>query len=244
MITLNPIIHVLSGPSCLKNVPTDNSIIRIKSGEPIFDVSTANKKELYPNRKYIKGFKIDIRFVMDVDGKEIDLAAARVAKDDSKNKTMLDEGKLTREGKDIVDNLVDILSNINLKFRRAYLTLDLACNGLYVANSQTHFVLPSKPDDFNDLNMPLEHLLAIKSSMESLGLELRSIISNGRMGTVESLGINQLSRTITECVNWTRPTYHSPPGSWLGEDCPQSNPEETIEIICLQLFMLISFVFS
>lgn len=126
MITLNPIIHVLSGSSCLKKVPTDNSIIRIKSGEPIFDVSTANKKELYPNRKYIKGFKIDIRFVMDVDGKEIDLAAARVAKDVSKNKTMLDEGKLTREGKDIVDNLVDILSNIDLKSRQAYLTLDLA----------------------------------------------------------------------------------------------------------------------
>jgi hypothetical protein len=192
---------------------------------------------------------------VDVDGKEIDLAAAKIAKDDSKNKTMLDEGKLTREGKDIVDNLVDILSNIDLKSRRAYLfqivcntcivsTLDLACNGLYVATSQTHFVLLSKPDDFNDLNMPLEYLLAIKSSMESLGLELRSIISNGRMGTVESLDINQLSRTTTECVNWTRPTYHSPLGSCLGEDCPQSNPEETIETICLQFSMLISFVFS
>ncbi|KAG0748566.1 hypothetical protein G6F62_006804 [Rhizopus arrhizus] len=183
-----------------------NKSLRIKSGEPIFDVSTANKKELYPNRKYIKGFKIDIRFVMDVDGKEIDLAAARVAKDVSKNKTMLDEGKLTREGKDIVDNLVDILSNIDLKSRQAYLTLDLA----RVAGC----------------------------------LELRSIISNGRMGTVESLGINQLSRTITKCVNWTRPTYHSPPGSCLGEDYPQSNPEKTIETICLQFSMLISFVFS
>ncbi|KAG1166913.1 hypothetical protein G6F46_008064 [Rhizopus delemar] len=153
---------------------------------------------------------------------KIDLAAAEVVKDDSKNKTILDEGKLTREGKDTVDNLFDILSNIDLKSRRAYLfqivcntcivsTLDLAYNGLYVAASQTRFVLPSKPDDFNDLNMPLEYLLAIKSSMESLGLELRSIISNGRMGTVESLDINQLPRMITERVNWTRPTYYSPP---------------------------------
>lgn len=206
-----------------KMFPPGNGIIRIKSGESIFDVSTANKKELYPDCKYVKGFKIDIRFVVDVDGKEIDLAAAEVAKDDSKKKTISDQGKLTREGKDVVDNLVDILSNSDQKSRQTYLfqiasntciisTLDLACNGLYVATSQTHFVLPSKPDDFNNLDSPFEYLLAIKSNMESLGLELRSIISDGYMGTVESLGINQLPRTITECVNWTRPTYYSPPG--------------------------------
>lgn len=92
-----------------------------KSGESVFDVSTASKEELYPDRKYVKGFKIDIWFVVDVDGKEIDFAAAEVAKDDSKNKPILDEGKLTREGNDIVNNLVDILSNIDLKSRQAYL---------------------------------------------------------------------------------------------------------------------------
>ncbi|KAI9265574.1 hypothetical protein BY458DRAFT_417898, partial [Sporodiniella umbellata] len=114
------------------------------SGESIFDVSTANKKELYPDCKYVKGFKIDLRFVVDVNGKEIDLAAAEVAKDDSKSKTISDQGKLTREGKGTVDNLVGILSNTDQKPRRAYLfqiisnacivsTLDIACNGLYVA---------------------------------------------------------------------------------------------------------------
>ncbi|KAI8082519.1 uncharacterized protein B0P05DRAFT_445074, partial [Gilbertella persicaria] len=87
--------------------------------------------------------EVFILFLVDVNGNEVDLAAAKIAKDDNKNKTISDEGKLTREGKDIVDNLVSVLSDIDLKSRRAYLfqitcntcivsTLDLACNGLYV----------------------------------------------------------------------------------------------------------------
>ncbi|KAI9265575.1 hypothetical protein BY458DRAFT_534168 [Sporodiniella umbellata] len=33
------------------------------------------------------------------------------------------------------------------------------------------------------------------------------------MGTVESLGTSQLPHTITEYVNWIRPTYYTPPGN-------------------------------
>lgn len=65
----------------------------------------------------VKGFKIDIQFLVDVDGKEIDLTGGKVTKDDSRNKTILNQGNMTREVK-IVDNLVD---NDLIKSRRAYL---------------------------------------------------------------------------------------------------------------------------
>lgn len=84
-----------------------------------------------------------------------------------------------------------------------------------MATSQTNLVLPSKPDDFNDSRILLEYLLAIKSNMESLGLKLRSTMMNGRMGTVENLGIKLSREKIAECVNWTRPTYYTPPGKSL-----------------------------
>lgn len=99
-----------------KMFPPGNNIVRIKSGESIFDVSTSKKKELYPESKYVRGFKIDIRFVVDVGEKEVDLAAAEIAKDESKYKTIMDQGKLVREGKDIVDNLVDIALILSFPF--------------------------------------------------------------------------------------------------------------------------------
>lgn len=106
---------------------------------------------------------------MKVAEKEIDSAADEVARDDSKNETILDKGKLTRESKDIIDNLVDALSNIDLKSCRVSLfhivcntciasTLELVCNRMYVAASQTYF-LPCKPNDFNDLNMFLYEII-------------------------------------------------------------------------------------
>ncbi|KAI8378914.1 hypothetical protein BD560DRAFT_307476, partial [Blakeslea trispora] len=115
----------------------------IKTGESIFSTSTARKKEPYPDANDIRGFKTDIRFLVDVGRKEIDVAVAEVAKDDNKNKTISDQGKLSREGKDIIDNLVDISDVKIIKSRRAFLfqitgseyivsNISLVSNRLYV----------------------------------------------------------------------------------------------------------------
>ena len=74
-------------------------LIRIKSGKSIFDVSTAGKTP-YTDSKHFTVSKIDIYFVVDIDGKEIDLAADEIANDDSKSKITSDEGKPTRGGKE------------------------------------------------------------------------------------------------------------------------------------------------
>ncbi|KAF1796071.1 hypothetical protein FB192DRAFT_1257802, partial [Mucor lusitanicus] len=49
-------------------------------------------------------------FVVDDNGAEVDIATGEVAKNDSSKKAIDDEGKLCREGKDIVDNLLNIVS--------------------------------------------------------------------------------------------------------------------------------------
>ncbi|CEJ00570.1 hypothetical protein RMCBS344292_14622 [Rhizopus microsporus] len=51
--------------------------------------------------------KIDCRFVLDLDKKEIDVGAGEGArKDAGDDKVYQDEGKLAREVKDIIDNLI------------------------------------------------------------------------------------------------------------------------------------------
>ncbi|KAL0135090.1 hypothetical protein V8B55DRAFT_1442026 [Mucor lusitanicus] len=77
-------------------------------GESTSDNSTMNKKELYAGHKNVIAFKTDIRFVVDHNSAEIDMATGEVAKDDMSKKAIDDEGKLYSEGSDIVDNLLNI----------------------------------------------------------------------------------------------------------------------------------------
>ena len=63
----------------------------------------------------MKGFKIDLRFVGDKNGTTYDLGAAECGKDGSESKLLLDEGKLVREGKDVVDCLLETLHESNHK---------------------------------------------------------------------------------------------------------------------------------
>lgn len=66
-----------------------------------------------------KGFKIDLRFLIDQRGKEYDLEAGEIARNDSKDMLVGDEGKLAREAEDVLDHLLWSLwvyaSNMSLK---------------------------------------------------------------------------------------------------------------------------------
>lgn len=56
----------------------------------------------------IVGFKIDLR-------REIDICAGEIASHDEDNKIILDEGKLNRESKDILDHLISIIPKKKVK---------------------------------------------------------------------------------------------------------------------------------
>lgn len=200
--------------------PPEKSLVRIKTGESIFSTSTASKKELYPDAKDIRGFKIDIRFTVDIDRKEIDVAVAKVAKDDNKDKTISDQGKLSLEGKDIIDNLVDIVDVKTIKSCRAYLfqiagsecivsSISLGSNGLYVVLHQNDISLPCSPQELDNLSSFLPLLSSYKREIESLALEAKSK-SSQKFGTRKVLGLEQ-TKKVWECIHWVRDTYYSPP---------------------------------
>ncbi|KAL9540473.1 hypothetical protein MBANPS3_009662 [Mucor bainieri] len=81
----------------------NGSIIRMKSGESINDISTSNKQEAYHNRSSIAGFKIDMRFLYDTDEHEYDIGAGEASK------LVDDLSKLIRESKDVLCGLMNIV---------------------------------------------------------------------------------------------------------------------------------------
>lgn len=66
------------------------------------------KKASYESSACI-GAKIDCRFIVDIGKNEIDVSAGEVAMSDGYDDKVYatDEGKLTREGKDVVDGLIE-----------------------------------------------------------------------------------------------------------------------------------------
>ncbi|GAA5798932.1 hypothetical protein HPULCUR_004340 [Helicostylum pulchrum] len=85
----------------------ESTCVRVKRGESTADHSNDNTKELYSGEEHVISFKIDIRFLVDYNMKECDVACEKVAKHDGEKKIIGDEGKLCREAKDIVGQYSD-----------------------------------------------------------------------------------------------------------------------------------------
>ncbi|KAG1443267.1 hypothetical protein G6F56_010734 [Rhizopus delemar] len=62
----------------------------------------------YINTKHIKAFKVDIRFLYDLNGNEYDVGAGEAAKEAiDEAKILNDKSKLLREGKDVLDRILN-----------------------------------------------------------------------------------------------------------------------------------------
>ncbi len=69
--------------------------------------TSINKSELYHQSKNVIPFKIDIRIVYNHEDTDSNLVNGEVACHDGDDKAVADEGKLTREGKEIQDLLIE-----------------------------------------------------------------------------------------------------------------------------------------
>ena len=86
---------------------------------------------MYPGKKNAVPFKIDCRFVHDYNGQEYDLGAGELSKHDpGDDKLFGDEGKLIREGKEVVDGLAYTLcgSLSDQEFKGWLLQLNGTCD--------------------------------------------------------------------------------------------------------------------
>ncbi|CAO3655755.1 unnamed protein product [Mucor hiemalis] len=173
--------------------------------------STENKSQMYSDSPNVKGFKIDIRVVYHLNGADYDLLNGEVASYDGDEKIIMNEGKLTREGKEIQDTLVrsgcsslfpwicqHVGSNIDVS------TFHLTALGLYVALPRFGFSLSSTITDIITMGQ-YEGSYVVDMSMK-LKRELSPKFENSK-----PLGKTSYVANVSEKLYWVRETYFTPP---------------------------------
>ncbi|KAI8375209.1 hypothetical protein BD560DRAFT_393046 [Blakeslea trispora] len=191
--------------------------VRVKAGESINAYSTRSKKETYSS-SHIKAFKIDIRFVVDMNSIEYDAAVGECAKSVEDNKAIKDEGKLTREAKDALDmilNTVDQDASTNIWMIQtcgascSMSVLNLFDNGLYIVNHKHSFSIPKTTAQFkNSISDILCNLLTMKREVEKLASHITSDCNHSI-----DISFNRVSHThkINPKLQYMRDTYYTPP---------------------------------
>ncbi|RCH78495.1 hypothetical protein CU097_001850, partial [Rhizopus azygosporus] len=100
--------------------------------------------------------------------RDIDICAVEIASHDGDNKIIDDEGKLNRESKDILDNLISIIprNKSNISGSSCFFSgIHLGANGLYLKVPKFQFALPSTIADLDNYTDVLSKLLTFRKSM-------------------------------------------------------------------------------
>ncbi|KAI8143170.1 hypothetical protein BJV82DRAFT_103049 [Fennellomyces sp. T-0311] len=195
--------------------------VRIKAGESAPIYCTNNKAQLYPDQENIIGFKIDGRLIVDIGDNENDLAAIEVAKDDEDRKIIRDMGKLIREAKDDLDNLIQNIAGgkrdpsiftwmLQIAGANCSIsTIHLAGNGLYTTVYQHSFDLPLSVDAFPTFRNTLKFLLAMKEHITKTANKFVEVKSR-RNSIRDNLGQFASESSDDEDYPWTRDTWYTP----------------------------------
>ena len=106
------------------------------SGESVNAVTTTKKQEVYQNKSNIIGFKIDIRLVYDGQEHQLDVSAGEIAKNTAaEKKVFMDQGKLLRESKDILDYLIQNASDENAHEKLSCFMIQIAGTSVVIASN-------------------------------------------------------------------------------------------------------------
>ncbi|KAI7870102.1 uncharacterized protein EV154DRAFT_607626 [Mucor mucedo] len=90
----------------------NNEIIRIKVGETVLSESTESKASVYTDSRNIVGFKVDMRFLLDFEMEEFDVACAEACIPIvPEAKIQHDMSKLLREGKIMQTAALNVIQN-------------------------------------------------------------------------------------------------------------------------------------
>lgn len=128
---------------------------------------------MYDEAEKVVGFKIDVRIVFSYEGIDYDLVCGEAACHASDQKVIKDEGKLTREGKDTQDLLVQMNCNGNFPWLIQLIghlldisTIHLSAPGLYVNIPRFSSSLPPTISEL-DAEVPvlLSNLLTFRVSV-------------------------------------------------------------------------------
>ncbi|GAA5805160.1 hypothetical protein HPULCUR_010673 [Helicostylum pulchrum] len=194
------------------------------SEQDVYDIWFPIIKKLqfrYSDQVRVKGFKIDVRLLLDYERKEIDLCSGEVAIDaNDADKLTHDRSKYIREAKEILDHHVEagmgenaigwIIQFAGLEAR--LMSVRLFKEGLYVAISQKEMTFPQSLGELNDFTDTLNSLEYLVACNESEAVELVGLFNQVTRVHSVSLNSDNVSRNNKYRMDLlTRPTYYTPP---------------------------------
>lgn len=202
-------------------------LVRAKIGESIFPYSQAQKQFQYTDAKYVKAFKIDLRFIYDENGHDYDVGAAEFAREIiDETKIMHDKSKRIREGKDVLDNILDIFIPEEEARKAAGYTLQikglcaqiiaihLASSGLYVAKPLFTIYFPVSPlSELCDFSKGMQDLLHFVHLIEgNVDILEKALDSNKRRACSINSDYNTeiLKQPAHSMLTFMKPTHYTP----------------------------------
>ncbi|KAI8879252.1 hypothetical protein K501DRAFT_194012 [Backusella circina FSU 941] len=176
--------------------------------------------------KNIKAFKVDIRFIFDLGGKEYDVVAGEVARETAdKTKILHDKSKLFREGKDALDGILKAMiveSNAQkaighiIQIKRLcaqVISVYLTNNGLYVAVTVFKIYFPVSLLHLSDFLDGLKNMFRFVDFLcDNAKLYESAIISRKRRISSIDFDYNTQQRKLPadSVIGSIKPTYYSP----------------------------------
>ncbi|KAG1037115.1 hypothetical protein G6F43_012928 [Rhizopus delemar] len=230
---INQILDILDEEKfLLQNIADTNLItesdivVRTKVGETIPPHSQEEKMLQYDDKKNIKAFKVDIRFIFDLDGKEYDVGAGEVARETADEaKILRDKSKLLREGKDVLDGIlkaVIVESNAQKAIGHAIqikglcaqvISIYLTNTGLYVAIPVFKIYFPICLLHLSDFIDGLKNVFRFVDFLcDNAKLYESAIISRKRRISSIDFDYNTQQRKLPahSLIGLIKPTYYSP----------------------------------
>lgn len=177
-----------------------------------------------PNTSKIIGFKIDLRLLFRHKNHDIDICAGEIANNDGDSKIIDDEGKLNRESKDILDNLISIIprgkSNVSMGWSVQiggsscfFSGIHLDADGLYVNVPKFQFTLPSTIADLDNYTDVLSKLLTFRKSIYCIADAIQESLTT-KHSVKTALGRANTDETdLDPRIYWIRDSYYTPPSN-------------------------------
>ncbi|CAO3663322.1 unnamed protein product [Rhizopus stolonifer] len=196
------------------------NIIRIKTSETVPDNTTISKMKLYKESDHVIGFKVDLRFILDLEDEEIDIGCGEGCLETASDaKLRADTGKLLREGKEMEMSVREILLNDDDAKCKIWL--------LQIAGTTCHFSTIQATDHHYHINVPqfsllfpdsflnnhkitaLAHLFTFRDNIEALASKLKNIV---QWRKAQFLSEEEVESEW--CMTPERP-YHVPESTWF-----------------------------
>ncbi|ORZ12016.1 hypothetical protein BCR42DRAFT_356875 [Absidia repens] len=225
--TENDFLLKIWGPLLDAILFVNNNLIRMKTGESVNGTSSESKKQQYPQHTNVSGFKIDLRFVYDSkDKQEFDVGAGESARSSQDDKLAHDLGKLTREGKDVLDGLVCVALDdeqgvdcsgwvLQLSGMQGQIaSVHLAGDGLYVAVPQGKLLFPMSISSMGPFLDTLQVLFLFVAKMESNAHLIKDnieSIESRRVSMGKTFNRPRPPKPGNSKLSWQRPTWYTPP---------------------------------